>query len=115
MSWIDKLEAEGVKKAKKERRKNELRLPVKGIVISTRNADVETGDPGSCEIGYYAVVDGCVLLCNEDGRPIGPRERLIGEDAQRVAGRLLREAWLKRVTESDFNRPIPRPTYRGWR
>jgi hypothetical protein len=30
---------------------------------------------------------------------------LIGEDAQRVAGRLLRDAWSKRETESDFNRP----------
>jgi hypothetical protein len=114
MSWIDKLEAEGVKKAKKERRKHELRLPVRGIVISTRNADPKTGDPGSCEIGHYAVADGYVLMCDENGRPMGAKEKLIGEPAERVAGRLLREAWLKRVTESDFNRPISYH-HKGWR
>jgi hypothetical protein len=31
---------------------------------------------------------------------------LIGEDAHAVAGRLLREAWLKRADKNDFNRAI---------
>ena len=114
MGWLEKLEAEGVKKARKERRKHELRLPVKAVVVSTRNADPKTGDPGSCEIGHFAIVDGCVLLCSEDGKPTGAKERLIGEPAERVAGRLLRAAWLKRVTENDFDRPISYH-YKGWR
>jgi hypothetical protein len=114
MGWLEKLEAEGVKKARKERRKHELRLPVKAVVVSTRNADPKTGDPGSCEIGHFAIVDGCVLLCNEDGRPTGKKERLIGEDAHKVAARLIKEAWLQRATDSDFNRPISYH-YKGWR
>ena len=112
-NWIDGL-SDHAKKTRKQVSKPELRLPVKGIVISTRNADPKTGDPGECAIGHYAVVDGYVLMCDENGRPTGARERLIGEPAERVAGRLLREAWLKRVTESDFNRPISYH-HKGWR
>jgi hypothetical protein len=39
---------------------------------------------------------------------------LIGEDAHAVAGRLLREAWLKRADKNDFNRAI-RYADKGWR
>jgi hypothetical protein len=53
-------------------------------------------------------------MCDENGRATGRKERLIGEDAQKVAGRLLREVWQKRASESDFNRVIEYAD-RGWR
>jgi hypothetical protein len=44
-------------------------------------------------------------MCNADGRPTGKKVRLgPGDDAHKIAGRLTREAWLKRTPESDFNR-----------
>jgi len=63
-------------------------------------------DPGEVEIGYYTVEDGFVQMCKEDGRPIGKRVALNGENPERVAGRLTREAWMKRARESTFNRPL---------
>jgi hypothetical protein len=115
MGWVDKLEAEGAKKTRKQVPKTEVRLPTKAVVVSVRNSDPRSGDPGECCISHYSVADGFVVMCDENGKPTGKKERLIGEDADRVAARLTKEAWLKRVTDSDFNRPIPRPTYRGWR
>jgi TolB-like protein len=71
----------------------------KSLFVIARN------NPGAYEIGHYKVEDGFVVMCDENGRATGKKFQLIGEDAQRVAGRLLRDAWSKRETESDFNRP----------
>jgi hypothetical protein len=84
---------------------------IKAVIITTQPA--RGNDPGACEIGYYKVENGFVVMCDENGRATGRKERLIGEDAQKVAGRLLREAWSKRATESDFNRPLVY-SERGW-
>jgi hypothetical protein len=86
-------------------------MTIKAVIITTQRPRGD--DPGACEIAYYTVADGFVVMCSEDGKPTGKKERLIGEDAQKVAGRLLREAWLKRASESDFNRPLVY-TERGW-
>jgi hypothetical protein len=87
-------------------------MTIKTVIISTAPARAD-GYPGACEIGHYKVENGFVILCNEEGRPTGKKCQLIGEDAHRVAGRLLREAWSKRATESDFNRPLVY-SKRGW-
>jgi hypothetical protein len=84
---------------------------IKAVIITTQRPRGD--DPGACEIGYYRVENGFVLMCDENGRLTGRKERLIGEDAQKVAGRLLREAWLKRASESDFNRVVSYPKT-GW-
>jgi hypothetical protein len=34
--------------------------------------------PGKIEIGYWCVADQCVVLCDENGRPIGGEKRAIG-------------------------------------
>jgi hypothetical protein len=59
-------------------------------------------DPGEVEIGYYTVEDGFVQMCKEDGKPIGKKV----DDAARIAGRLTKEAWMRRSRESTFNRPL---------
>jgi hypothetical protein len=74
---------------------------IKSVVISTQPARGD--DPGACEIGHYKVENGFVVMCDENGRAPGKKCQLIGEDAHRVAGRLLHEAWLKRASESDYN------------
>jgi hypothetical protein len=77
---------------------------IKAVIITTKAP--RGNDPGACEIGHYKVENGFVLMCDENGRLTGKKRQLIGEDAHAVAGRLLREAWLKRASESDFNRPL---------
>jgi hypothetical protein len=68
-------------------------------------------DPvGACEIGFYQVENGMVLMCTEEGKPTGKKVRLgPGDDPEKVAGRLTREAWLRRGGESDFNRRLNYP------
>ena len=60
-----------------------------------------------------AALLGQVILRTGILHPTVCRCQLIGEDAQAVAGRLLCEAWLKRASERDFNRPLMFPE-RGW-
>ncbi len=76
---------------------------LKTVWVTTRSP-VDDEDPGACEMGHYAVVDGVLILCDKHGRPgksypLGPED-----DAHKVAGRLTREAWLRRT--DDFHRPL---------
>jgi hypothetical protein len=66
-------------------------------------------DNTACTIASLAFAGG-----PRDGRLTGKKCQLIGEDAHAVAGRLLREAWLKRADKNDFNRAI-RYADKGWR
>jgi hypothetical protein len=46
-------------------------------------------------------------MCTEDGKPTGKKFKLApGDDSRTIAGRLAKEAWMKRARESDFNRPL---------
>jgi hypothetical protein len=67
-------------------------------------------DPGKVFIGHYVVVENNVILCDEDGKPIGSASKRTlapGEDAHLVACRLLRNHASKaRGSSSDFNRPL---------
>jgi hypothetical protein len=122
LTWLDTLldrgneakdTAEPPKQLSELPAKQELAMSrIRSVIITTQAPRGD--DPGACEIGHFKIEDGYVVMCSEDGRPTGTKERLIGEDAQRVAGRLLREAWLKRADESDFNRAI-KYADRGWR
>ena len=124
MSWLETLLARGDEAkqtgASPKQLSDQLEPPeqqgamsrIRSVIITTQRPRGD--DPGACEIGFYQIIDGVVVMCSEDGKPTGAKERLIGEDAQRVAGRLLREAWSKRETESDFNRPL-NYSRRGWR
>jgi hypothetical protein len=81
---------------------------IKSVIITT--AAPRGNDPGSCEIGFYTVAKGIVVMCTEEGRPTGKRLALgPGDDPDKVAGRLLRESWLKRGGENNFNRQIIYP------
>jgi hypothetical protein len=79
---------------------------IKSTIIST--ARPTDRDPaGACEIGHYKVENGFVLMCSEDGKPTGRRLALnSGDNPERVAAKMLREQWLRRGGESDFNRPL---------
>jgi hypothetical protein len=82
---------------------------IKAVIITTRSPRDE-GDPGACEIGHYSVVDGVVVMCSEDGKPTGKKQRIgSGEDPQRIASRLAKEAWVKTRGDADFNRPLSYP------
>jgi hypothetical protein len=44
---------------------------------------------------------------DENGKPTGKEYRLgPNDDAQKIAGRLAREAWIKATGTSDFNRSL---------
>jgi hypothetical protein len=84
---------------------------IKTIWVTIRPSR-DDGDPGSAEIGHYSVVDGVVVMCDEAGRPTGHKLRLgPGDNPHTIAGRLTREAWARRATKSDFNRPLNYPRW----
>jgi hypothetical protein len=67
-------------------------------------------DPGYVEIGHYTVTDGLLQIVDEMGKPKGKKVKLEREDnPAKVAGRLTKEAWMKRARESNFNRPLVYP------
>ncbi len=83
-------------------------MEIKHVIITTQQPRGD--DPGACEIGHYKVENGMVVMYDEDGRKTGKRYALSpGDDPDKVAGRLLRESWLKRGGEKDFNRPLVYP------
>jgi hypothetical protein len=88
-------------------------MEIKAVWITTRPPRGD--DPGACEIGHYKVENDMVVMCREDGRPTGKKVRLApGDDAQKIAGRLTRESFLRREPESAFNRPLNYAAT-GWR
>lgn len=115
MSWLDAL----------QRRAQEARQPptpppliarpakpkpdIVSFWVQTRRPDYEHGDQGNVEPGYFYVADGVLVICDQNGKPTGPRQPLGPSDEPRaVAGRLRLEEWRKSRNESDFNRPLPR-------
>jgi hypothetical protein len=69
--------------------------------------------PGRVEVGHYVVVEGSVVLTDDQGKPIGDTKRPIlkGEDARLIACAMLRQR-SGRNPGSSFNRPISYP--RSW-
>lgn len=82
------------------------KLELKSVWFQTRRPrDAE--DPGECEAGYYSIAGDVLTIRDEKGMPTGKEYRLgPGEDAQQIAARLAREAWVKARGETDFNRPL---------
>jgi hypothetical protein len=74
-------------------------------VIITVASPTHDGDPGHCQVGFYKVEKGMVVMCDADGRSTGGRLALNGDDPERIARRLLRDRWLK-SDQTNFNRPI---------
>jgi hypothetical protein len=67
-------------------------------------------DPGAGEYGLYTVENGILQMVTEAGKPAGRKYKLQpGEDPQAIAGRLTKEAWMKRARESTFNAPLRYP------
>ena len=63
--------------------------------------------PARLKSAFYKIENGFVVMCDEAGRSTGKRLALgPGDDAHRIAGRLTREARLKRIGDGDFNRQI---------
>jgi hypothetical protein len=95
-SWIDDLAGHAAKSAKA---KKPAKKPVVHQVICTiRPSDEETGDPGSCAIGHYTVVDDLLTMTDENGAPIkNSQDQMIthvlepGSDARAIASVLTRK------------------------
>jgi hypothetical protein len=80
---------------------------MKHVWITTRPPT--NGDAGAGEIGFYEVEDGYLQMFSEDGKA-GKKVKLApGDDPRTIAGRLTKEAWMKRARESTFNRPLVYP------
>jgi hypothetical protein len=62
--------------------------------------------PGQVDISYWCIADQHVVLCNENGRPIGAEKRLIGPGDD---PRLLAVAMMKRRRSSNFSDHISYP------
>lgn len=115
-NWLDRLESHG-RQVTKARRELEIaarpKPQVQETFITIRGASEH--DPGEIAIAYFVVEDGLVTLTDQNGSPLSGSEprRLDGEDAARVAARLLRN----RRTEDrdDFTtRQVNFPST-GWR
>jgi len=85
---------------------------IKEVWITTRAAS-ET-DPGAGEIGFYFIENGVLRMCSESGKPNGVTHKLLqGDDPNRVARRLTRDAWRQRTkADSRFNRQIVYPPWK---
>jgi hypothetical protein len=80
-------------------------MEIKQIILRTRQPVGD--DPGRCELGFYHVTNGMLVMCDAEGRPTGKRLALgSSDDPEGVARRLMRESWLKRTAGGDFNRPL---------
>jgi hypothetical protein len=67
--------------------------------------------PGEVAVGYYVVFENCVIMTDEDGKPIsGVAKHHLGpgEDARLVACRLVRN---NRKGSTGFNRPLQYPKW----
>jgi hypothetical protein len=83
-------------------------MEIKQVILRTRQPAGD--DPGRCEIGFYKVEKNMVVMTDAEGRPTGKRLALgPGDDPERIARRLMRESWLKRSRDGDFNRPLAYP------
>lgn len=81
-------------------------MEIKRVILRTRQP-IGDGDPGRCEIGFYRIENGMVVMCDDEGRSTGKRLALGPDDnPEQVARKLLREGWLKRRGDGDFNRPL---------
>jgi hypothetical protein len=69
---------------------------------------------GEVAIGYYCLVEGSVVLTDENGKPTGADRRpvLPGEDAHLIACRMVRSGRKAQASVAGFNRPLVYPKLR---
>jgi hypothetical protein len=75
------------------------------IAVQTRQC-ADDDDPGEIAEGWFSVDAGQVTVTNKNGKYVGSRTMLKGEDARVVAKQLLRE---KTPESEDFNRRLSYP------
>jgi hypothetical protein len=66
-------------------------------------------DPGKVQIGYWCIADRCVVLCDENGRPIDGEKRPInpGGDPKLIAVAMMKARRRSSASGSGgFNRPL---------
>jgi hypothetical protein len=86
-------------------------MQIRHVIITTKLPDAR--DPvGACEIGHFKVENNFVVMCDEEGKPTGKRLALRpGDDPENVATKMLREQWLSRGSEINFNRQLNYPRW----
>jgi uridine kinase len=79
------------------------------IVIQTRAPRGK--DPGKVAEGYYVVVDGCVVLTDQAGKPLGSEKHYLDSDgdARLIACRILRRRQNASGSSGSFAGPIRYP------
>ncbi len=82
---------------------------IRKIVIQIRAP--KGNDPGKVAEGHYVVVDGCVVLTDEAGKPTGDSKHYLDPDgdARLVACRMLRRRQNARSSSGSFASPIAYP------
>ena len=124
MGWLDDLLESFDKPAAlppelaKPRAKPKPKPAVKHVFIQIAAADLETGNPGSVEDGYYVIDEGVLKLTDSNGRPIGNdapqgsasseyrHELRPGDNEEAIAMAMARTLWRKRTGASTFNRRL---------
>jgi hypothetical protein len=61
---------------------------------------------GRVEVGYYVVTEGFVVLTDEQGRPVGDKQRIGDGDPRLIACVMLRRSRRRNSSFADFNAPI---------
>jgi hypothetical protein len=78
---------------------------LKSVPFQTRAPNSEA-DPGACEIAYYTVDDGVLVMRDAEGNKTGAKHRLQpGDNERQIACRLGKRAW-RTTRGTDFNRPL---------
>jgi hypothetical protein len=102
--WLDKLEDAG-RKAVADAKPPRPAPKLECVVVTTRYADPETGDPGAARYGFYYVEDGILHMTDAAGNALrGEDDRPVtvtfedGSDARAIAASLTRR-------RSGSNRP----------
>jgi hypothetical protein len=62
---------------------------------------------GEVAVGHYCVVEGAVVLTDENGKPMGDKRPILpGEDPHLIACRMVRSGRKARASVAGFNRPL---------
>jgi hypothetical protein len=108
-TWLDKLSDHGATKVKEKKKRIGPRPVVHEVYVIVRHSS--GADPGQIDIGHFIVVDGLVILTDQEGDRLkdGP-SHIVGDcDPRYIAQMLLRQR--RSEKGSDFNRDL-RPYYR---
>jgi hypothetical protein len=113
--WLDRLEDAG-RKAVEQAKPPRPAPKLERVVVTTRYADPETGDPGAARYGWFYVDDGILHMVDQAGNPLrGEDDRPVtvvlddsSADPRAIAASLTRKRGGSRTTGFEPG-PLPYP------